>query len=99
MMSTETTPQPPAPTAGAALNDHAAECWIRPPSGGNACPHTGLKHAAFYREFVGNPRIRQARMGTGKDRGTRLLLLSDVHAEILRRANEQANEVSEGVCK
>lgn len=92
-MEHHTTPQPPA-NAGAALDNNAAapvaDKWIRPPSGGEACPYTGLKHAAFYREFVGNPRIRQARMGTGKDRGTRLLLLSDVHAEILRRANEQA---------
>lgn len=89
-MSTQTTPQPPAPTAGAALDNNAAECWIRPPSGGNACPHTGLKHAAFYREFVGNPRIRQARMGEGRNRGTRLLWLPDVHAEIHRRASEQS---------
>ena len=96
-MSTNTTPHPPAPAAGAALDNNAANVsdkWIRPPAGGNACPHTGLKHAAFYREFVGNPRIRQARMGTGRDRGTRLLLLSDVHAEILRRANEQAAPAS-----
>lgn len=62
--------------------------WIRPPVGRAACPYTGLKHAGFYRELVGNPRIRQARMGTGK-RGTRLLWLPDVHAEINRRAEQQ----------
>lgn len=68
----------------------APAIWIRPPVGNSPCPHTGLRHAAFYRELVGNPKIRQARMGTGRSRGTRLLWLPDVFAEIHRRAESQA---------
>ena len=92
-----TTQTPPAPAPAAGLNQNAANAqadalqrWLRPPAGGRACPFTGMKHAAFYREFVGCPRIRQARMGEGRNRGTRLLWLPDIHAEIERRASEQA---------
>lgn len=97
-----TTLTPPAPAAAAGFNTNAANAqadalqrWIRPPAGGTACPFTGLRHASFYREFVGCPRIRQARMGAGKNRGTRLLWLPDIHAEITRRTEAQAAEVSD----
>lgn len=68
----------------------APAIWIRPPVGNAPCPMTNLRHAAFYRELVNNPAIRQARMGTGRSRGTRLLWLPDVFAEIHRRAEAQA---------
>lgn len=63
--------------------------WIRPPIGNKTCPCTGLRHAKFYAQFVGNPRIRQCRLGTGKTRGTRLVFLPDVLAELDRLAKEQ----------
>jgi hypothetical protein len=64
--------------------------WIRPPiQGKGPCQFTGLGHASFYGHFIGNRRIRQARMGTGKQRGTRLLWLPDIYAEIQRLADEQ----------
>lgn len=79
-----------APATGQGTASSAPAIWIRPPiQGKGPCPHTDLQHAAFYRHFVGNPRIRQARMGTGRERGTRLLWLPDVYAEIARRAEEQ----------
>lgn len=81
--------EPPAPAAENTNHDAPAR-WITPPRGRDACPHTGLRHASFYNAFAHNPRIRQARMGTGKQRGTRLLWLPDVFAEIQRRAQEQA---------
>jgi hypothetical protein len=98
-----TLPPPPASgtdqsqaSAPAFSSDPAAVAppiWVRPPKQSEPpCPHTGLRHAAFYSTFVGCPRIRQARMGKGRDRGTRLLWLPDVFAEIARRAEEQANE-------
>jgi hypothetical protein len=93
-------PTAPAPAAGGPVNAANAKAdalqrWIRPPAGGSACPFTGMKHAAFYREFVGCPRIRQARMGTGAARGTRLLWLPDIHAEITRRAEAQSAEAGD----
>lgn len=81
--------QPPAPAAENENTDAPAR-WITPPRGRDACPYTGLRHASFYNAFANNPRIRQARMGTGKQRGTRLLWLPDIYAEINRRADEQA---------
>lgn len=106
MENTQTLPPPPAgtdanqATAPAAASDPAAaapQIWIRPPKqSAGACPHTGLKHAAFYAEFVSNPRIRQARLGKGRERGTRLLWAPDVFAEIARLAEEQAATVEGG---
>ena len=98
-MDKSTAPKPPALTAGDALDNNAtpeatSEKWIRPPLAGKACPYTGMKHAAFYREFVGCSRIRQAKMGTGRTRGTRLLWLPDIHKEIHRRGEAQAVTVS-----
>tara|TARA_R110002153_G_scaffold58306_1_gene159932 strand:- start:7333 stop:7632 length:300 start_codon:yes stop_codon:yes gene_type:complete len=93
-MDKYSTPNPPAINAGDSLNNNtapevASEKWIRPPLAGKACPYTGMKHAAFYREFVGCSRIRQAKMGTSQNRGTRLLWLPDIHREIHRRAEAQ----------
>ena len=68
----------------------AAAIWIRPPVGRDVCRFTGLRHAKFYAEFCRNPRIRQVRLGTGTARGTRLLWLPDIYAELHRRAHEQA---------
>ena len=84
------TPHPPAPTAGDTTDNCTAGQWIRPPLTGQRCPHTGLTRASFYRELIACSRIRQAKMGTGRDRGTRLLWLPDVHREIHRRAAAQA---------
>ncbi|MCC5805568.1 MAG: hypothetical protein JJU00_04485 [Opitutales bacterium] len=98
-MKTDTLPPPPATRE---IENNTSTCaaspiWVRPPKQSEgACPHTGLKHAAFYRHFVGNPRIRQARMGTGRERGTRLLWLPDVYAEILRRAETQRESEKRG---
>ena len=97
-MEVNTAHEPPAQIAGAALdnnsaNEAASEKWIRPPLAGKACPFTGMKHAAFYREFVGCPRIRQAKMGASQKRGTRLLWLPDIHKEIHRRGEAQAAAV------
>lgn len=66
--------------------------WIRPPVGKETCPHTGLKHAAFYLQFCKCPRIRNARMGKGEKRGTRLLYLPDIMAELERIAAQTAIE-------
>lgn len=83
-------PPPPAdssePTATPAAA--AAQIWIRPPiqTRRETCPYTHLGHAAFYAAFVANPRIRQAKLGKGKTRGTRLLWLPDVYRELERMA-------------
>jgi hypothetical protein len=89
-------PQTTAPAPVAGRNDNAANAtadalqrWITPPRGRDACPYTGLRHASFYNAFCNNARIRQARMGTGRQRGTRLLWLPDVFAEVNRRAMSQ----------
>jgi hypothetical protein len=74
------------PPPGTSPESLTSERWVRPPVGKAVCPVTGLKHAAFYRQFVGNPRIRQARVGTGRERGTRLLWLPDIHRELCRLA-------------
>lgn len=92
-MSAANFPPPPAgidsaTTAAAAPSATAPAIWIRPPiqSKREACPYTHLGHGAFYGHFVGNPRIRQARLGKGRERGTRLLWLPDVYAELERMA-------------
>jgi hypothetical protein len=90
----QTIDAPPAPASAGfdnAANAPAAapQRWITPPRGLDSCPWTGLKHGSFYGAFVNCPRIRQARMGTGRNRGTRLLWLPDVFAEIERRAATQ----------
>lgn len=82
----DTTKNIPAPDAAQGI-----ERWITPPTT-EPCPYTGLKHGQFYREFVKNPRIRQARMGTGETRGKRLLWLPDIYEDIHRRAAEQMGE-------
>jgi hypothetical protein len=66
--------------------------WIRPPKGSEPCPHTGTRHGTFYRVFVGNPRIRQCITAEGKRKGTRLLWLPDIHAELNRLADSQARK-------
>ena len=72
--------------------------WVRPPiqkpGEESVCPYTGLKHAAFYSAFCRNPRIKQVRLGTGKTRGTRLLWLPDIYAELNRIADQQKEEVN-----
>ena len=90
-------PPPPADGADdtdareAAPSATAPAIWIRPPiqSRREKCPYTHLGHAAFYAAFVGNPRIRQARMGKGRERGTRLLWLPDIFRELERMAKEE----------
>lgn len=84
----------PESTPPAALGIPAI--WIRPPVGKDTCPHTGLKHAAFYLQFCKCPRIKQARMGKGPVRGTRLLWLPDVMAEIGRIAQSTARQEGRG---
>lgn len=97
MSATDLPPPPSGETATNAaalseaaptLSEAAPAIWIRPPiqSKRETCPHTGLGHSAFYGHFVGNPRIRQARLGTGRARGTRLLWLPDIYAELERMA-------------
>ncbi len=66
--------------------------WIRPPRGKDPCPFTSTRHGTFYRVFVGNPRIRQCFTAEGKRKGTRLLWLPDVHAELTRLAKQQAGK-------
>lgn len=92
---------PPPPegidnNAAAAPTAAASQIWIRPPiqTRKEVCPHTGLSHGAFYGHFVGNPRIRQARLGKGRERGTRLLWLPDIYRELERMASGQADHAS-----
>jgi hypothetical protein len=91
MKTEKTLPPPPSgetATTPASPAEAAPQIWIRPPiqSKRETCAYTGLGHSAFYGHFVGNPRIRQARMGAGKARGTRLLWLPDIFAELARMA-------------
>ena len=80
-----TTPPPTQQSEPPAAS--APEKWIRPPVGREPCPYTGLRHTQFYRQFVGNRRIRQAVMSDAQStRGTRVLWLPDVMAEMFRRA-------------
>lgn len=81
-------PQLQEPIQSARINSVPA-IWIRPPIGKSVCPYTHLRHAQFNNEFVGNPRIRQCRLGAGRTRGTRLIYLPDVLRELYRLAREQ----------
>jgi hypothetical protein len=71
-------------------NKGLTERWITPPTGGAICPFTALKHAKFYQEFCGNPKIRQVRTGAGKQRGKRLLWLPDIYAFLMAKAERAA---------
>jgi len=88
-------PPPPAEgietNAAVAPSASAPAIWIRPPiqSRKQVCPYTQLSHGSFYGILVGNPRIRQARLGKGRERGQRLLWLPDVYAELERISAEQ----------
>lgn len=83
---------PPSPA------EAAEPIWIRPPlQKEGRCPYTGLRHGSFYQSFADHPRIRQARMGVGKKRGTRLFWLPDIYAEIEKIAKSQAEIVEKEV--
>lgn len=69
--------------------------WIRPPRGSDYCPYTGMRHGTFYRVLIGNPRIRQCHTAEGKKRGTRLLWLPDVHAELIRLSDSQSSQATD----
>jgi hypothetical protein len=72
-------------------SEAAPPIWIRPPlQKEGRCPYTGMRHGGFYQNFADHPRIRQARMGTGKERGTRLFWLPDIYAEIERIADQRS---------
>lgn len=74
----------------------APSIWVRSPVGKATCAYTGLRHAQFYAEFYRNPRIRQCRLGRGKSRGTRLLWLPDIYAELSRRADAEQLRATTG---
>lgn len=79
----------------ASPSEAAEPRWIRAPlQKQGPCHYTGLQHASFYLAFANNPRIRQARMGAGRERGTRLFWLPDVYAEIQRISDQQKEELS-----
>jgi hypothetical protein len=85
-------PSFPTPVGIAKNNEPTpqAPVWIRPPLPGRLCPYTSMRRGLFYARLCGNPRIRQLHMGgAGKKRGCRLLLLEDVHAELLNCAAAQ----------
>lgn len=85
-MAHSTMERTPPPIGIEADKINAILQWITPPVGNSVCPFTGLKHAKFYLEFVGNPAIRQVRTGTGKDRGKRLLWLPDIQSYLFSKA-------------
>ena len=69
--------------------------WIRPPKQGQDFLPVPISPSQFHRKFILNPRVRQCHLGTDS-KGTRLLWLPDILAELNRLAIEQGTPGSLG---